>query len=84
VGGRGGRLCPASLADSQPDPADPGLLVEARYVVDSGHPDAVVFLHVGDRRPGLMVAALDHLDDVVRRMTVAIGSQGPIEKRAVR
>ncbi|HET6561428.1 MAG TPA: hypothetical protein VFG72_06105 [Marmoricola sp.] len=56
-----------SLSYSQPDA---GLFVEARYVIDNGHPAAVALLHAGERSPGAVVSALDDLDALALRMHV--------------
>lgn len=39
-----------------------GLLVEVRYVVDTGDDEAVMLVLAGDRRPGAIVSVVDDLD----------------------
>lgn len=50
---------------------DSALFVQVRYVVDSSHPDAVVYAQSGSRTPGAVIDHLDDLDAVVGRMSVA-------------
>lgn len=47
-----------------------GLLAEVRYAVDTGHPEAVVWVHAATRTPGELVDALDDLDAFAASMRV--------------
>lgn len=49
------------------------LLVEVRYIVDTGDDEAVLLLVAGDRRPGAIVAALDDLDAFARTARIERG-----------
>jgi len=44
--------------------------VEVRYLIDTGHPGAVVLLEAGTREPGALVAATEDLDAFADRVTV--------------
>lgn len=47
-----------------------GILAEVRYAVDTGHPEAVVWIQGGTRTPGELVDALDDLDAFAASMRV--------------
>ena len=67
-----GAVVRRSVAYSQPDT---GIMVEARCVVDDGHPAAVALVHAGDRDPAAVVDALDDLDAVAVRLRVTGGAR---------
>jgi hypothetical protein len=56
-----------TISYSQPDDT---LLVEVRYVVDTGHPKVLARISGGGRAPGDLVAALDDLDAFALSMRV--------------
>lgn len=47
-----------------------GILAEVRYAVDTGHPEAVVWIQGGTRTPGELADALDDLDAFAASMRV--------------
>jgi len=51
-------------------PQGPGLLIEARYLVDTGDPDAIALVQAATRDAGELVKARDDLDELARRMRV--------------
>lgn len=48
----------------------PGLLIEARYLVDPGDPDAVGLMQAATRDAAELVKARDDLDELARRLRV--------------
>ena len=57
-----------AITYSQPDA---GVFVEVRYVVDTGHPEAVALLHAGSRSPAEVMAALEDLDAAAATLRVS-------------